>query len=264
MWFVIAVAQAGCPRDAAPELPARVADLESAFDAVDEEAFLAAALRFDDALACVRSELTGPVLAAVHRGRALTAYFDRELVASEKSWAAVKVLDPAFRAPDTWMAPGSELRALFDGAPANATRTGFTRVPAGGWKVDGQPSAGVPDARAFYLQGFDTAGALVHSDYHYSIATVPVVDFLRLDKTAQQRRRARMRWGGTLLAAALGGASVAYGLSAGAAAARVDDRSTPPGSLRAEAQRANRQSNTAVAFGLGALATGTVTWSVRW
>lgn len=264
MLVLVSIAHATCPNDAGPRIERLARAVEAAYDAVDDEAFQAATAALDEAVPCVRSELSGDALLAWHRARALQESWERELVASSKSWAAVRALDPAYSPPEAWLPEGSALRRAWEEAPTGSERIKLERVPEGGWRVDGQPTPYVPTERGFVLQGFDTSGQLVHTDYHYSVAEVPVVDFAALDPTAQQLRRRRMHAGGSALAATLATSAIAVvGVAAGQRTS-VFDPAVPVGALDGHAGRANRLSNTAVALGLASGATLAATWAIPW
>lgn len=262
IWF--AVAQAVCPSDTAPAVESLARAVERAFDEVDDAAFESAYAALGEAIPCVRSRLDPEALLAWHRARALGAFWEREAIASSKSWAAVRLLDPAYRLPDAWTPPGSPLLVAFDEAPMGAERLKLARVPEGGWFVDGQPTSSVPAARGFVLQGFDAVGAVVHTDYHYSVAEVPVVDFAALDPTARQIRRRRMHLGGSVLAGGLLATAVGFGVAARGDELAVHDLETPLGEVTGYAERADRRSNTAVAFGLGSGIVLGAAWAVPW
>lgn len=263
MWWV-AIASASCPADPAAAIRAWSRALDEAFDAVEEQTFALAYAGLHADAACVREPLDAETVLAWHRARALGEFFEREEIASAKSWAAVRVLDPAWSPPDGWIVEGTALHRAWTGAPMTPGRIRLERSPAGGWHVDGSPSETVPADRAFVLQGFDAAGAVVHTDYHYSVAEVPVVDFEALDATARERRRRRMRVAGT----ALGSALVAGAASAGVLgwtqerATKADD--TRLADVSGHAQRANTWSTVALGLAGGGAAVATVAWSVRW
>lgn len=260
----VARALATCPTDTADQVESLAREVEQAFDRVDDAGFQEAYRGLGEAIPCVRSALDPEALVAWHRARALGEFWERELVASSKSWAAVRQLDPSYRPKEAWMPAGSPLRDAFQHAPMEAERVQLERVPEGGWLVDGQPTRSVPATRAFVLQGFDAAGELVHTDYHYSVAEVPVVDFEALDPTARQLRQRRMHLGGTVLAGVLLGSAGSFLVLAGGDRKRVDDRSTPLGEIAGFADRAGRRSTTAVVLGAGGLAVAGTTWAVRW
>ncbi len=264
MLFGLRVVLAGCDADMAPQLVERVEALERAFDRVDEQAFREARAALREAVACVRSPLTASAIIAWHRAEALGAFWDHTPAASARSWAAVRILDPDYRLPSTWAPEGSPLRSAWEEAPLNAERVVLGRTPPGGWRVDGQPSRAVPLARSFVLQGFDAEGQVVHTGYHHSPATVPMLDFEALDPTLRARRRRRARAWSTALGGALwAGAAIGWWEAARARAA-VFDPQTPPVEVLLAASRANQLSSLALGLGLGGAASVLVGWSVHW
>lgn len=262
VWMM--VAHAKCQQDTASRILDLATEVEQAFDTVDDDAFAAAARELDAAIVCVRSPLTANTLTRWHRAHALIAFWEREIIASGKSWAAVKVLDPSFTPPASWMPDGSPLRTAWESAPMGAGRIVLERVPAGGWFVDGQQTQATPTERGFILQGFDAAGAVVHTGYHYSVASVPTVDFVALDPTVQQLRRQRVHLAGTVLGATVAAAGVGVALLAKSQRTAALSADTLPADTRDHAERTNRLSNTAVGLGLTSAAILTTTWAVRW
>lgn len=263
--ILIATARAAvCPADSAADIGPLAAEVEAAFDAVDDQAFERAVGALAAAVPCVRSPLDGATIEGWHRARALAAFYDRELVASGKSWASVRELSPGYSPPASWMPPDSALARVWKEAPAVGDRVQLERVPEGGWVVDGERTLAVPSGRAFILQGFDAGGHVVHLGYHYSVAEVPVVDFAALDPTAQDLRRRRMRAGGTALSIGLlSGAGMALGLASTARTDALGGR-TDFVDIEDHAARADRLSNTAVALAAGGGVVLVTSWAVRW
>lgn len=264
LWWMVAGAFAKCQQDSADAIEALAGRVERAFDDVDDQAFAAAAAELEAAAACVRSPLDRRTLLAWHRARALHAFWDREMVASSRSWAAVKRLDPAYTPPAEWIPEGTPLRSTWEDAPTADDRAVLERVPAGGWLVDGRRTDAVPTARGFVLQGFDASGSVVHTDYHYGLATIPQVDFVALDPTVRELRRRRIHLVGTVGAGltALG----AGGMALLASSSRADalSRETPVTDTRGHAEQAGRRSNSAVGLGVASVALLATTWTIRW
>lgn len=264
MWLWGFVAWGACPDDPATIVQAHAAGLEQAFDTVDDDAFSTHYAALHAAAKCISSPLDARTVFAWHRARALGEFFEREEIASAKSWAAVKALDPEFTLPSEWLVEGTPLYKAWSTAPVSDERIELERSPVGGWKVDGEVSTSVPADRAFILQGLDSGGIPVHTDYHYSVAEVPVLDFRALDATARQRRRTRMRTmgtiaGGALFAGAIGTMGVAF-----AEELAVKSEKTDLADVRDHARQANTLSSVSLGLGAGAVGVTAVTWIVRW
>ncbi|MCB9677015.1 MAG: hypothetical protein H6737_18000 [Alphaproteobacteria bacterium] len=264
MWFWLAAAWAGCPDDPASDLRARATALDKAYEDVDETGFAEHYAALQGLVPCLTSELDARTILAWHKARALGEFFEREEIASAKSWAAVKVLDPAWAPPESWIVEGTPLQRAWAEAPASDARIELERSPEGGWKVDGTRATSVPADRAFVLQGFDSAGSVVHTDYHYSVAEVPVVDFEALDATARERRRKRMRRYGSALAGVLGAGAVGTLTAAWTQERAVQSYDTPLEDVPVHAQRANALSGVGIGLGVAGAGVATTAWVVRW
>ncbi len=258
------LASAACPDDAAATLRAETTALEAAYEDVDEAAFGRHYQAIHDAGACIDAPLDQATIVAWHRARALGEFFEREMIASSKSWAAVKQLDPDYAPPEAWIPEGGPLYRAWMLTPEPGGENPIERSPEGGWQVDGADATGVPAERAFVIQGFDAGGAVVHTGYHYSIAEVPVVDFGALDATARERRRKRMRRYGTVLAGVLGAGAVGTLTAAWTQERAVNDFDTPLEDVPVRAQRANALSGVGVGLGVAGIGVATTTWVVRW
>ena len=259
-----AVAAAACPDDPAASLRSATAALEAAYEDVDEAAFSLHYAAVHEAGRCMDVELDAPTIVAWHRARALGEFFEREMIASSKSWAAVKQVDPEYEPPEDWIPEGGPLHRAWMLTPEPGGENRFERSPEGGWKVDGRSATGVPAERAFVIQGFDAGGAVVHTGYHYSIAEVPVVDFGALDATARERRRKRMRRYGTVLAGVLGAGAVGTLGAAWSQERAVNDFDTPLEDVPVRAQTANALSGVGVGLGAAGIGVATATWVIRW
>lgn len=264
VWIWIAAASAGCPDDPERTLRSHARALETAFEDVDETGFAESYAALHAVVPCIVTPLDASTIVAWHRARALGEFFEREEIASRKSWAAVKVLAPAYRPPESWVMPGTPLERAWAEAPLNNDRIELERSPAGGWRVDGAEQTSVPADRAFVLQGFDSGGQVVHADYHYSVAEVPVVDFEALDATARERRRRRMHRYGSVLAGVLGAGAVGTLTTAWTQERAVGASETALEDVPIHAQRANALSGVGVGLAIAGLGVATATWTVRW
>jgi len=264
IWLLIGLAFADCAEQGAEAATAHAVALERAYLALHEDEFAREHLAMMEALGCAAVPLSEVQVVAIHEAKALAAFVDGELAASRKSWAAVRQLDPDFEPDPALMPPGHPLRAQFEEAVPDDERVELERSPAGGWRVDSEPVSNVPKNRAFLLQGFDLAGAVVHSGYHYSVAEVPQVDFAELDETARQKRRRRMHWIGSIASGGLAVGSLTTLALAASAEAEVNSPDTGLGGLEPAATQANSMSYASLALIGGAVSVGTVTWVVRW
>lgn len=264
MWLGVFAARAVCPEDPSTTIQAHAAGLELAFEEVDDAAFARHYAALQEAGTCITAPLEARTILAWHRARGLGEFFEREEIASAKSWAAVKALDPDYALPDEWIVAGTSLHNAWTNAEVTEERIELERSPLGGWRVDGSEASSVPADRAFVLQGFDAAGVPVHTDYHYSVAEVPVVDFAALDLTARHRRRRRVRTIGTVLGTGLGAASLGTLVTAWGQEIATKSEKTDLAEVPNHAQRANTLSS--VGLGLGGAGAGVmaITWAVRW
>ncbi len=262
LWFATAAAQV------CPEMPAVVAVAEAesmldAFDRLDTRSFGQGQRALDHALSCLDVPLEGHQSVQVHTAKALSAFVEGEPKAVERSWAAVKVLDPTSRPADRWGA-SHPLRAAFDVATFDDLRVTLEREPEGGWRVDGEPRPDVPANRAFLLQGVGPEGVLVHSGYHYSVAEVPQVDWAELDPTARARRAKRMKVLGTTLATALGAGALTTGTHAVVTRARMSGEDISYDELDGMQVSANTTGSVAAGLAAGAAGIATATWTINW
>jgi hypothetical protein len=185
---------------------------------------------------------------------------DGDMVASRKSWGAVRALHAEWVPPDSLIPEGHLLRDLFDEAPTDPELVELDMAPPGGWLVDGRQSTAVPAQRAFVLQGIDEGG-IGYTGYHHSVAEIPVLDFAEPISRVSPRAK-KIRKAGTI---------VAGGMAAGALAGRgvhlqarsaVDE--VPYDKLDGTITRANVAGVSAVALGTGAVGLTAVAWGVRW
>jgi len=175
-WLVVAWALADCPEDPLGQARSSAAAMEVAFVALDEEGFDGAHARLDEAIPCIAEPLALRDVLALHRGFALATFMDGDMVASRKSWGAVRTLHPEWVPPDSMLPEGHLLRGLFDEAATDPEVVELDMAPPGGWLVDGREATAVPAHRAFVLQGIDEGG-IGYTGYHHSVAEIPVLDF---------------------------------------------------------------------------------------
>lgn len=271
--LVHAGAEAACLPDAAARVAQASGQVEHAFSTLDDAAFDAAAAELAEQLPCVRAVLTPVDAARVHRAQALVAFVGGDASGSGRAWGAVRALQPAWEPSASLLPADHPARRLWEQAQPGARAHTLGAHPGGEWLVDGAPAAAVPAERAFVLQGVDAAGGVVHSGYHWSPATLPVLSAPPVGEPqaaaptaavapAGRRKGALAAWG-TAGGLALGSAgALAVGLSAREAftaegASERDD-------LESLARRANVGIGAGVGLGAGALAAAGVGVALTW
>ena len=238
--------------------------LADAYAELDTDRFRVEAESLDRAITCLAEPITTEQAAVVHAHRGLAGFVLGELESSRRSWAAYRTLEPDTPPDARWMPRDHPMRQLYDRPPERAAPVVLEREPVGGWRVDGVETAEVPGDRAFFLQGIDAAGEVIHSGHHLTVAEVPQVDFRALDPTLRARRRARAHRIGTTGAGALVAGSAVTLVMGLQQEARVKDRSTPIADVEPAAVSANTLGGVAAGLAAGAAAVVVTTWTIRW
>ncbi|MBW2253353.1 MAG: hypothetical protein JRI25_01995 [Deltaproteobacteria bacterium] len=260
IWLVVAWALADCPEDPVGQVRGSAAAMEVAFVGLDEEGFDSTHARLTAAIPCIVEPLALRDILALHRASALAAFMDGDMVASRKSWGAVRTLHPDWVPPSSMIPEGHLLRGLFDEAPTDPEVVALDMAPPGGWLVDGREATGVPAQRAFVLQGIDE-GAVGYTGYHHSVAEIPVLDFAEPISRVSPRAK-KIRKTGTLVAGGMAaGALAGLGVHLHARSAVLE---VPYDKVDGTVTRANVSGVSAVALGAGAVGLTAVAWAVRW
>jgi len=265
MWSVLLASfaspalAADCPDDPIAEVRSAADDLESAFTQLDDAGFDAAKKRLDAAIPCVTTPLELRDVLGLHRAEALAAFVDGDMVASKKSWGAVRILNPSWTPPDSLAPPGHLLRQLFEQAPTDTDTQALELAPDGGWLVDGRRGDAVPADRAFVLQGIDKDGNIVYTGYDRSLAEVPLLDFTPPGPSPKGKK---MRLFGSIagdaLALAAGGAAYAHFNTA----SHLD--TVPYDKFDSTVTAGNVAGWSAIVLGAGAVGLTTGAWAVKW
>lgn len=252
-----------CPADPAVLAREQSRQVLGAYDRADGDALVTAATALDLAVGCLSEPLSLRVAVGVHRAKALIAFYEGDEAGSVRSWAAVRLLDPAVSPePARWPQTHPMWRLYDEAGQTTDERVALERRPPEGWVVDGEPRDDVPRFRAFLLQGLGPSSEVVHSAYHYTEATVPQLDWDALDPTARERRRKRMHVVGTTTASTLAAGSIASMTIAALAKGQLD--TVDYEEIEGRAVLANTTASLAAGLATGALSTGLLTWSIRW
>lgn len=273
-----------CPVEARVDVLAAASDLEQAWLSLDGPGFDVARNRMSRLMPCTEAPFDAADAALLHRARALVAFVDGDMEASQRSFAAVHALQPEWH-PDPALVPREHpLWRVFESAvddDEDPKMLPFRLLPQSAWVVDGTRfprdgdprdadgvptgSYGLPADRAFVLQLYGDKGGLVYTAYHLSTADLPV-NLLKVaeDPDAMRRRRKRVRvWGSVVGGALLAAGATSFGLAwkdrEAVAAEQVDLVDLEPTQRRANALGV-------VGYSLGGVgaATFTLAWAVPW
>lgn len=271
-----AQADAPCSSAAgAAELSEALQRAESAFSALDVEAFTGS---MDDAVfmvPCVREVLDAPTIARLHRLQGIRQFVANEEDRAAESFAAARAADPNYQLP-VWLVPeGSAIRDLYGRVPLeNGGREVEPPPVAGVLRFDGQVGGERPTSWSTLVQVVDGAGAVIETAYlypgdampAYAAAPMPVT---AVPATASVRPAPSRKLGLGLAGVSLGaavGAGVVYGL---ASASARDFEAEHSDWDRADLIGAQSHTNNLVlaSSALGVLAAGTglgAAFVIRW
>ena len=257
-------APADCPVAPMSELTRATRGVLEAYDVADPEALHRAATVLEVSLECLRQPLPPAFALEVHRAKALVSHFDQAQGAEVSSWRAFRVLDPQARPdPDRWPEGHPVWRSFEEAEPVNFDTVELQQIPVGGWLIDGQPTEHVPKRRAFVAQALNAEQEVTITRYCYSEAELPDLGYNTLQR---ERRRKRMRVGGTTLSAVLlAGAATSFVVANQARATVVSEGTFPDyGEIDAASRRANVGASLAVGLAAGSVTTAVATWTIRW
>ena len=261
--WMLSVAFSACPEHPDAVVRESTGAVEIAFVEVNDDAFAEAASSLRAALPCATEPFDPDTVLWVHRAWALMRFVDGDRSASQRSFVAIRRLDPSWQPPNTLIPPGHPLTPLWDGARPMGGTVPVELAPAGGWLVDGVASGVVPSDSAFVLQGLDGRGDVVLSGYYTSVSEIPLTSMQALaapPRSSERRRRAHVI-GSVGSAVALVAGSVFLG-SAAYSAAHLHEAEV--GDVVHIESRIATHTGLAVAFlGAGAVG-GVITWAVPW
>lgn len=137
----------------AAEVDTRLARAEETYVALEMDAFHAA---MDDAaimLPCVTDDVPPAMAARYHRLQGVVHFLAGDEVGAKLSFAAGRVVDPAYRFPDAMFHAAHALRVTYEGLPTKDGRTSTVAPPnKGHLSFDGTTSRKRPADRATIVQ----------------------------------------------------------------------------------------------------------------
>jgi len=264
MWvWLLASVWAACPD--APDDVVRTATgaVEVAFVEVDEARFAQAAESLREALPCSTEPIDRQSALFLHRAWALMRFVDGDRAAAQRSFRAIRRLDPSWQPPEALISPGHPLESLWESSVPMGGAVRVEAAPEGGWRVDGREREEVPTDAAFVLQGLDADGSVVLTGYYASVSEIPISDLSALaapPSVSPRRKKARL-----VGSVASGVALVAGGTFFVLANGQANQLDTVPVAEVPEVEARVRRYSAigGVLTGLGA-AGGIVTWAVPW
>ncbi len=164
MLLWLAAAHAACPE------PTDIAGLnrwanevELAFSARDKGRMTTAADSAKAELTCIDERLAPADIATFLRAQGVAAFIERERSEAASLFETARELDPDFAFDAELLSESHPLRGLYESIPAGAAAvTNPLDDPAEGWlSVNGTVAKTVPVGRAYVLQRFDPAGAVL-------------------------------------------------------------------------------------------------------
>jgi hypothetical protein len=255
--LLMSFALADCPADPLATALDSTSRMESAFASLDDAAFGEAQKALDEAIPCIRAPLTAADAATIHRGRALAAFFAGDNAGTARGLASVRVLQPSWTPPSSYMPPGHPLREIWNVTTADDTAVPAPAAPPGGWRVDGFQRAEIPAARAFLAQGMGSGGEVLSTTWAARPADLPAWDGPAAPAEPRKVNKG-VRYGGTGVAVALLGAGAASLAMSSSAAAEIGE--VP----RDEVVATGRKANTLAGLGAGSCAAGVVVGVASW
>ncbi|MDP2307765.1 MAG: hypothetical protein Q8P18_17200 [Pseudomonadota bacterium] len=268
------LAHAECPgRTTTADLSSAVTAAETAYLAMNLDAFQAARTQADDAIPCLAEFVSPPDAAAYHRLIALDAYVAQDNPRTLGSFMSALAIQPGYVLPSTIAPQGNPLDAIYQMARIQPPgRTAALVAPAGAVTlVDGARSANRPTERPTILQLGAGTGEVLWSGYlpadapnpDWSAYSPAPASALPQEAPKHARRSPAVPFaigaGGGALA---GGALYALAL---AGRAEFDDPATPLEELDGIRARTNGEVYAAAGLGVLALGLGTIAVvSLQW
>lgn len=266
LWLWTALAMAACPEDPDGVVVTSTAAVEVAFVHVDDEAFGVAARQLREALPCSAQTYDREAALFLHRAYALMSFVDGDRSQTQRSFRALRRLDPSWIPPEALIPPGHPLAAIWDNSEpvAGAEPVRVELAPDGGWLVDGRVRQAVPIDAGFLLQGLDEDGDVLLTGYYMSPSEIPLADLRAFaavpSRVSPRRKKARLIGSVASGIVALGG-----GAMLGLAAQQASTLSEVPIDEVPNVEARVKRYSTVGGVMLGVGATGAiVTWAVPW
>ena len=152
-------------------------DAESAFEARDKEAFLAAMDRVDANLGCVRDPATPALAAELHRMVGLRGFLERDEDAAALAFVAARSIEPDYTFPLTVVPehhPVQELYLELD--PARGTTLVLAPPAEGSIRLDGRRAESRSTSWPQLMQVVSGTGGVVSTDYVWPSEPTPFYD----------------------------------------------------------------------------------------
>ncbi len=257
---------AACPEDPDAVVVTATAAVEVAFVHVDDEAFGLAAEQLRQALPCSEQTYDREAALFLHRAYALMSFVDGDRTQTQRSFRALRRLDPSWVPPEALIPPGHPLSAIWQMSQPipGAEPVRVELAPDGGWLVDGRVRDAVPIDGGFLLQGLDEDGGVLLTGYYMSPSEIPLADIQAFaavpSRVSPKRKRARLI-GSVASGVVLLGGGAMLGLAAQQASTLSE---VPIGQVPEVEQRVQTFSTVGgVLLGVGG-AGAIVTWAVPW
>jgi hypothetical protein len=242
------------------------AAVEVAFVHVDDEAFGVAAEQLRQALPCSEQTYDREAALFLHRAYALMSFVDGDRTQTQRSFRALRRLDPSWVPPEALIPPGHPLAAIWDNSQPIAIEEPVLveLAPDGGWLVDGRVREAVPIDAGFLLQGLDGDGGVLLTGYYTSPSEIPLADIQAFaaqpQRVSPRRKKARL-----IGSVASGVVMLGGGAMLGVAAQQASTLSKVPiGDVPDVEKRVQTFSTVGgVLLGVGG-AGAIVTWAVPW
>lgn len=261
--LLLGMALADCPEQPGLVLDAAARDVEMAFVDIDEAAFATARRQLESALPCVVAPLDLSAALRLHRAHALIDFAEGDRIAAQRSFNAIKRLDPSWDPTASLFGTQHPLYTLWERAEFDGVSVRVELAPPGGWVVDGNATSSVPSGASFVLQGLSRSGEVVLTGYYDSVSEIPLSNLEAL--AARPRIPASRRRGRAIGSVASGAVLVGAGaflIAAQQTASGLD--SIDVSEVPAAEQRIQTYSTLAGVLGGVGLVGGIVTWTVHW
>lgn len=259
MWLALLLAEvrATCPPAPLAFAVENVGELRAAYAHLDDVAFDRAASALVEAIPCIAEPIPEEVLIELHYAMGLRAFGNQDTMGAQRSLAAVRELEPAWRPNERSLDPGSAMFAWYELVIPRQV-IALAAEPPGGWLVDGRPESTIPGHRAFVLQALGRHGEVSYSGYHSAPSSLPAFDF------PAQRIRRTVRVGGSIGAGTLAVGGVVTQIAAASVRGSVDEPGTTPEERLARYERSSALQTVAIGLFTGGGVVAGATWAIPW